>query len=266
MHSGASAPRGTAAHFPPGRFVRYGPRGVMTTRVPDGAAEGDPQGEVNPSDAKPSKAANSHDRAIDRGLIERAAKGDMRAFRELVGRHQRKAHAVAYGVVRNADDAREVTQDAFMRVYKHLNDFEGQASFSTWLYRIVVNLSIDLIRRRSPAKVVEIDERMDLDGAPHELLPYRGDRDPFVSLDRARIVDAVQKCLDQLPPYHRTIIVLREVEGLSYEEIAEAMDVPKGTVMSRLFHARRKMQRLLHELLGEEVPLPQDDREPEGTP
>lgn len=238
----------------------------MTTRVLDDAPAEESAAAVNPAGEKPSKTGASHERAIDRALIERAAKGDARAFRELVGRHQRKAHAVAYGIVRNAEDAREVTQDAFMRVYRHLNDFEGQASFSTWLYRIVFNLSIDLIRRRSPNKSVEIDDRMELEGAPHELLPYRGDRDPFVSLDRARIVDAVQKCLDQLPPYHRTIIVLREVEGLSYEEIAETMEVPKGTVMSRLFHARRKMQRLLHELLGDEVPLPQDDRETEAGP
>lgn len=237
----------------------------MTTPVQD-KVEGEEPDEVNPSEHKPSKASASHDRAIDRGLIERAAKGDSRAFRELVDRHQRKAHAVAYGVVRNVDDAREVTQDAFMRVYRHLNDFEGQASFSTWLYRIVVNLSIDLIRRRSPRKHLELDDRTELDGAPHELLPYRGDRDPLVSLERGRIVESVQQCLDQLPPYHRTIIVLREVEGLSYEEIAETMQVPKGTVMSRLFHARRKMQRLLHDLLGDEVPSPQDDRDPEGKP
>lgn len=232
----------------------------MSTRDPEDASAA-----VNPAAEKPSKAP--HDRAVDRSLIERAAKGDARAFRELVGRHQRKAHAVAYGIVRNAEDAREVTQDAFMRVYRHLNDFEGQASFSTWLYRIVVNLSIDLIRRKAPGKkAVELDDRTELDGAPHELLPYRGDRDPFVSLDRSRIVAAVQQCLDQLPEYHRTIIVLREVEGLSYEEIAEVMEVPKGTVMSRLFHARRKMQKLLHELLGEEVPLPQDERDAGGTP
>ncbi|MEZ4392075.1 MAG: sigma-70 family RNA polymerase sigma factor [Polyangiales bacterium] len=237
----------------------------MTTPVQD-KVEGEEPDEVNPSEQKPSKASASHDRAIDRSLIERAAKGDSRAFRELVDRHQRKAHAVAYGVVRNVDDAREVTQDAFMRVYRHLDDFEGQASFSTWLYRIVVNLSIDLIRRRSPRKHLELDDRTELDGAPHELLPFRGDRDPLVSLERGRIVESVQQCLDQLPPYHRTIIVLREVEGLSYEEIAEAMQVPKGTVMSRLFHARRKMQRLLHDLLGDEVPSPQDDRDPEVKP
>lgn len=221
----------------------------------------DPDG-VNASDARSSKArSGTDDRAIDRELITRAAQGDRGAFRELIQRHQRKAHAVAYGVVRNTEDAREVVQDAFMRVHRHLADFEGQASFSTWLYRIVVNLSIDQIRRKSPGRRVELDERTDLEGAPEELLPYRGEGDPFASLDRARLVDAMQWALDQLPPYHRAVIVLREVEGMSYEEIAESMEISKGTVMSRLFHARRKMQRLLRERLGDEVPLTSDERD-----
>ncbi len=203
----------------------------------------------------------SPERAYDRGLIARAAGGDMRAFRELVGRHQRKAHAVAYGIVRNADDAREVVQDAFMRVYRHLDDFEGQASFSTWLYRIVYNLSIDALRRRSPGRAVELDDRTDLEGAPDELVPWRGAGDPFAALDQRRLGEAVQECLDKLPPYHRTVIVLRELEGLSYEEIAQTMEVSKGTVMSRLFHARRKMQRMLRERFGDEVPLTADERD-----
>lgn len=217
---------------------------------------------VNAADAATSKARHgAEERAIDRALIARAAEGDRGAFRTLIQRHQRKAHAVSYGILRNAEDAREVVQDAFMRVHRHLQDFEGQASFSTWLYRIVVNLSIDLLRKRSPGRAVELDERTDLEGAPDELLPYRGEGDPFASLDRARLVESMQWALDQLPVYHRTVIVLREVEGMSYEEIAESMEISKGTVMSRLFHARRKMQRLLRERLGDEVPLTADERD-----
>jgi RNA polymerase sigma-70 factor (ECF subfamily) len=222
-----------------------------------------PDDAVNPRGGRTSKggADAARERAHDRSLVDRAARGDARAFRELVARHQRRATAVAYGIVRNNEDAREVAQDAFVRVWKHLADFAGQASFSTWLYRIVYNLSIDLLRRRSPGQAVELDERTDLEGAPSELLPYRGETDPFSSVDRSRLVAAMQKALDQLPAYHRTVIVLREVEGLSYEEIAEATSVPKGTVMSRLFHARRKMQVLLHESLGAEAPIPQDHRD-----
>lgn len=221
-----------------------------------------PEPNVNPPEPQASKGSDAaRERAYDRELIARAAKGDQRAFAELVRRHQRRASVVAYGIVRNGEDAREVVQDAFVRVWKHLGDFAGQASFSTWLYRIVYNLSIDVLRRRSPGQAVEIDDRTDLDGAPSELLPYRGEGDPFASLDRARLTGAMQAALDALPPYHRTVIVLREVEGMSYEEIAEATGVPKGTVMSRLFHARRKMQALLSERLGAEVPVPQDLRD-----
>lgn len=222
---------------------------------------------LNPGPDAASKAQDAaRARQHDRDLIARAGDGDMRAFEELVQRHQRRANTVAYGIVRSAEDAREVTQDAFLRVHRHLKDFEGGASFSTWLYRIVYNLSIDLIRRRSPGRAVEFEDHTDLTGAPDEWLPARGELDPFAALDRARLVEAMQRCLDELPPHHRTAIVLREVEGLSYEEIAEAMEVPKGTVMSRLFHARRKMQKMLREHFGDEVPKTAAERDGEEAP
>ena len=144
-------------------------------------------GGLNPGADGASKAQDvARSRQHDRDLIARAADGDMRAFEELVGRHQRRAHTVAYGIVRSAEDAREVTQDAFLRVHRHLKDFEGGASFSTWLYRIVYNLSIDLIRRRSPGRAIELEDHTDLTGAPDEWLPARGELDPFASLDLAQ--------------------------------------------------------------------------------
>lgn len=225
----------------------------------------DARSAVNASVSEASKPDVPDDpRELDRLLIEASAKGDAQAFRRLVAKYQRRAYGVAYGIVHNTDDAREVVQDAFMRVYRHLDDFEGSASFGTWLYRIVHNLSIDHLRRRrrpNGARTVEIDDHTNLEGGTAELLPWRGSSDPFESLDRARLVAAMQEALAQLPEYHRTIIVLREVDGLSYEEIAEIMQVPKGTVMSRLFHARRKMQRILRERLGDEVPLTADERD-----
>jgi RNA polymerase sigma-70 factor (ECF subfamily) len=223
---------------------------------------------VNAAAAEPSNTQDvrAEERRHDQALLARAAKGDARAFKDIVDRHQRRAHAVAYGVLRNAEDAREVVQEAFLRVYKHLHEFEGQASFGTWLYRIVVNLSIDQIRKRSPGQAVELDERTDLEGAPAELLPFRGETDPHDTLGRKRLVDAMQAALDKLPPYHRAVIVLREVEGLSYEEMAQTLDVSKGTIMSRLFHARRKMQAMLRESLGDEVPATSEDGDSdEGT-
>jgi RNA polymerase sigma factor (sigma-70 family) len=115
-----------------------------------------------------------------------------------------RAHAVAYGVVRNAEDAQEVTQDAFMRVYRHLNDFEGQASFSTWLYRIVVNLSIDAhppaLARQAPSSSTSAPTST---APPDEHLPYRGDRDPFAPRPRRASLTRC-KVPRPAPPYHRT--------------------------------------------------------------
>ena len=221
---------------------------------------------LNPAGENPSKSPYDveHERRHDRDLVVRAASGDIRAFEELVRRHERRAYTVAYGVVRDADDAREVAQDAFLRVHRHLKDFEGGASFTTWLYRIVHNLAIDLLRRRDPGRAVAFEEHTDLTGAAEEWLPRRGESDPFAALDRAKLVAVMQRALDELPPHHRAAIVLREVEGLSYEEIAEAMEVPKGTVMSRLFHARRKMQRMLREHFGEELPESAEPRAGKG--
>jgi RNA polymerase sigma-70 factor (ECF subfamily) len=219
---------------------------------------------MNPSGAAPSKPTDGHaERAHDAALVARAAAGDARAFRELVTRHQRRAQSVAYGLVRHPEDAREVVQEAFVRVYRHLHEFAGQASFSTWLYRIVVNLSIDLLRKRSPGRAIELEDHTDLEGAPAELLPVRGATDPLETLQRQRLVGAMQAALDQLPPYHRAVILLRELEGMSYEEMAQMLEVSKGTIMSRLFHARKKMQRMLRESLGDEAPPLEDD--PEGV-
>ncbi len=205
---------------------------------------------LNPLASPPSNPTNgTSDRATDFALLARSADGDPAAFRALVDRHQRKAHAVAYGLVRNVDDAREVVQEAFIRVYRHVSEFAGQASFGTWFYRIVVNLAIDHLRKRAPGAHLELSEDLDTQGSVDDW-NARGAFDPSNALDRKRIVAAMQRALDALPVYHRAVIVLREVEGLSYQEMAESMGVSKGTIMSRLFHARRKMQGMLTESLG----------------
>lgn len=181
---------------------------------------------------------------IDRQLIERAQAGDAGAFRRLVERHQRRAYAIAFALLRDEEDAREIVQEAFIRVYRGLSHFHGGSSFFTWLYRIVTNLSIDLMRRpsrreRPAAELAEPSESDELPTAARELT------DPYHALERSELRAAIQKALDELPPYHRGVIVMRELEGMSYEEMASAMGVSKGTIMSRLFHARRKLERAL---------------------
>jgi len=187
----------------------------------------------------------------DRVLIESAQKGDKLAFKRLVQRHQRRAFAIALGLLRDEQDAREVVQEAFLRVHRGLDSFQGGSTFFTWLYRIVTNLSIDLMRK--PSRRVELGENHEFDEADIPLLSRIDGADPLDVLRRAEIRNKLEAALEALPVYHRGVILMREVEGLSYEEMAEVMGVSKGTIMSRLFHARQKLQRALADVYAEEV-------------
>ncbi len=184
---------------------------------------------------------------VDRGLIERAKLGERDAFRQLVERHQRRAHAVALALVRDDNDAREIVQEAFLRVHKGLPSFQHGSSFFTWLYRIVANLAIDIIRKPGRAvEDLEPPESFDDGGLPFGARPEHGD--PFAVVHRRQLEERIGLALAALPPYHRGVILMRELEGMSYEEMADAMGVSKGTIMSRLYHARQKLQRALGEL------------------
>jgi RNA polymerase sigma-70 factor, ECF subfamily len=201
----------------------------------------------------------------DRDLILRAQKGDQAAFRQLVERHQRRAFAIAMGLVRDENDARELVQDAFLRVYKGLGSFQGSSSFFTWLYRIVTNLAIDLMRKpgRRDAELNDGQASTE-DESDFPLVARIDGADPLDVVRRREIAARIQTALDALPPYHRGVILMREVEGMSYEEMAEAMGVSKGTIMSRLFHARQKLQRALADCYAEEGPAhapPSSDEE-----
>jgi RNA polymerase sigma-70 factor (ECF subfamily) len=186
----------------------------------------------------------------DKRLILRAQAGDTAAFRLLVERHQRRVFAIALGLVRDEQDAREIAQEAFLRVHKGLPEFHGGSSFFTWLYRIVTNLSIDLMRKPS-RREAELHFALEADDGESPVLPA-SDADPFDVVRRGQLSLRIHAALEQLPPYHRGVILMREVEGMSYEEMAEAMQVSKGTIMSRLFHARKKLQRALSDYHDEE--------------
>ncbi len=156
------------------------------------------------------------------------------------------------GLLRDEHDAREVVQEAFLRVYRGLDSFHGGSSFFTWLYRIVTNLSIDLMRK--PARrEAELDERRRVDESEIPLLSRVDGADPLDVVRRREIAERIRQALDALPPYHRGVILMREVEGMSYEDMAQAMGVSKGTIMSRLFHARQKMQRALADCYDEHL-------------
>jgi RNA polymerase sigma-70 factor (ECF subfamily) len=190
--------------------------------------------------------------ADDLALVTRAKAGEKEAFRALVVRHQRKVYAVALGIVKDPDTAWDVAQEAFVRVHGHLADFKGDSAFSTWLYRIATHLAIDSVRRERTSQkddVDEVNEGLLSDGAEGILATNLGN-DPRQNALRRELAGKIQEALATLPEKHRTILVLREVEGLSYEELAERLGIHKGTVMSRLFHARKKMQAALRDYAG----------------
>jgi RNA polymerase sigma-70 factor (ECF subfamily) len=185
--------------------------------------------------------------ADDLPLVSRAKAGDDGAFRALVVRYQRKVYALALGVVKDPDLAWDVAQETFVRIHGHLADFEGKSAFSTWVFRIATHLAIDSVRRERRSQKDDVDEvnESHLAEGGEGILSTALGNDPRANLLRRELAGKIQEALAGIPEKHRTILVLREVEGLSYEELAERLGIHKGTVMSRLFHARKKMQAAL---------------------
>jgi RNA polymerase sigma-70 factor (ECF subfamily) len=176
-------------------------------------------------------------------LIRRASKGDTEAFGKLVERYQRRVIGVAMAVVHNQDDALELAQETFVRAYENLAKFESRSSFSTWLYRIAANLAIDFRRREGRYTVLRGEEgETELARLPSE------NRNSFDEHARGELNVRLRRALDELTSEHRTVILLREVEGLSYDEISEVLQCPRGTVMSRLHYARNRLRALLKDL------------------
>ena len=197
------------------------------------------------------RASTGRDPVDDRELVESARKGDRDAFRTLFERYHRRAYALAFGVLRHQDDALDVVQDAFIKAHKYLDKFEGNSSFYTWLYRIVMNLAIDHLRKHRRVRPVELDEQHLEEGASGDdsLLPKILGGNPGRALLDKEIRARIDEALSELSENHRSVLVMRELEGMSYEEMAQAMNCSKGTIMSRLFHARKNMQRQLVDLV-----------------
>ena len=192
----------------------------------------------------------------DHDLVRRVQDGDARAFRKLFERYHRRAFAVAVGVVKNEEDALDVVQEAFVKVHRNIDKFQGSSSFYTWLYRIVMNASIDQVRRKSKRRDLEFDETVargeEEIAGDGTIVPRLADGNPGQSALRKELAGAIDAALQTLSESHRAVIVLREIEGMSYEEMSEVLGVPKGTIMSRLFHARRNLQAALAPYLGRE--------------
>jgi RNA polymerase sigma-70 factor, ECF subfamily len=176
-------------------------------------------------------------------LIERAKTGDTKAFGILVERYQRRVVGVAMAVVHNQEDALELAQETFIRAFANVGKFESRSSFSTWLYRIAANLAIDFRRSEQRRPTMRGEEaETELERLPSKL------GDSYRETQRSELGQRIKGALDQLTPEHRAAILLREVEGLSYDEISDMLQCPRGTVMSRLHYARNHLREILKDL------------------
>ncbi len=190
------------------------------------------------------------DREVDQQLVERAQRGEKHAFELLVAKYQRRLGRLISRFVRNAAEAEDVTQDAFIKAYRALPAFRGDSAFYTWLYRIGINTAKNHLvaqGRRAPTSTpFDSEEAEDFEDAAllHEVAT------PENELMSKQVVEVVNSSLQELPDDLRTALTLREIEGLSYEEIAAVMDCPIGTVRSRIFRAREAIAANLRPLLG----------------
>ncbi|HET9023866.1 MAG TPA: RNA polymerase sigma factor RpoE [Burkholderiaceae bacterium] len=189
------------------------------------------------------------DRDIDQQLVERVQRGDKSAFDLLVSKYQRKIFRLLSRLIRDSAEVEDVAQEAFIKAYRALPNFRGDSAFYTWLYRIAINTAKNHLvsqGRRAPTTTeADIDEAETFDDGGH----LRDLNTPDSMLLTKQVGEAVNRAIDQLPEDLRTAIVLREIEGLSYEEIAESMNCPIGTVRSRIFRAREAIAQELKPVL-----------------
>lgn len=186
----------------------------------------------------------------DDSILEACRAGDPEPFGELVGRYQDRLYATLLRLTGNPEDALDLLQDAFVAAYSKLDRFRGGSSFYTWIYRIAVNLALTQKRKRPPARPVAWLSAHDGTEPPDE----RTESDPTGPLEQAERDRIVQEALNALAPEHRAVLVLKDVDGLRYEEIAEILAVPIGTVRSRLHRARGELRERLRGVV-EDAPV-----------
>ena len=188
----------------------------------------------------------------DDALVKAAQQGDMAAFEELVARHRDKIYARAFSMVRKEEEALDLSQEAWIKAWQRLNQFEGESSFTTWMTRITINLCLDHLRRNQRFRVEPLPESQDDPESWERLLPPVW-TNPTERLERAELRHRIDEAMGKLTEAHRTVLVLHEFEGMEYKEIARTVGISIGTVMSRLFYARRKLASLLSGLNDKEM-------------
>lgn len=179
-------------------------------------------------------------REQEAAVIQAVLDGDVNAYEALVKEYEKNVYNLALRMTGNSEDAADMAQEAFIKAYNSLTAFRGDSKFSVWLYRIVSNVCLDFLRSRSRKQTVSLSTEND-DGEEVELDIADETHSPEQLLDRSLTRDAVRRGLAAMPPDHREILLLREIQGLSYEEIADVLGLEAGTVKSRIFRARKKL-------------------------
>lgn len=191
----------------------------------------------------------------ERLLVSRSKAGDIAAFEELIGAYQKKIFNLAYRIIGNYDDAADLAQEALIRIFRSIGGFKEQSSFSTWIYRITTNVCLDEIRKRKSKKEYSLDEEVQVDDGQLKRQVMSEDPGPDEVYEREELRNMVKNAIDKLPEEQKLVITLRDIQGLSYDEIAEVLDCPGGTVKSRINRARQALKKVLSsrlELLNED--------------
>ena len=189
----------------------------------------------------------------DEELVARATAGDLESFNQLVSRWERPIYALAYRTLRREEDARDVVQEAFLRAFRGLKGFKGEAKFSSWLYRITLNLCRDWLRKERRAPIVQTPEGVDpVDMADEQAAPTESVEELVA---RREMSDAVAKAMAELPEEQRTAIMMKEDHGLTFQEIADLLDCPLSTVKTRLYQGLSVLRRRLERRQTEQASL-----------
>jgi RNA polymerase sigma-70 factor (ECF subfamily) len=183
-------------------------------------------------------------------LVKRCQAGEADAFDELVVRYRTRIFGMIYNMVHNEQDAWDLAQDSFVKAWKSMKRFRGQSSFYTWMYRIVMNVTIDWLRKKQiKGAGAEFDDSIQLKEIdPASKTVPKPDALPYERMQQTEIRAQIDNAISQLTPEHRAVILMKEIEDMQYHEIAEALGCSIGTVMSRLFYARKKLQTLLRDV------------------
>jgi RNA polymerase sigma-70 factor (ECF subfamily) len=187
------------------------------------------------------------DSVAEMALVERAASGDKDAYRILVEKYQNRVYSLILSIVGGREDAEDIVQESFVKAYLSLKNFRGESSFYTWIYRVAYNMAIDFRRRVSRRNGVVTEPRLNDQNESVQVEGVAQDGDPEKSAERKQLAATLDEAMAQLSEEHRAVIVLREIEGMSYAEIADVLGVSQGTVMSRIHYAKKHLQKALKE-------------------